>query len=151
MRELGVIGYHLIESAVAIELGDVDRAREIGRDLATGGDRGKLGRSPQQEVAEGAVRVMTGDDAGLAQVDVGIAALRTGGLRFLLAVALRARAMLAPGADGAASAADEARAILTGIGAVTLLRGLPAASTATPSLPSEAPSLSTTGSPARPD
>ncbi len=149
VRELRVTGYHLIEVAVAIELRDIDRATEIGHDLATGGDRGKLGRSPQQDVAEGAVRVMTGDEAGLGQVDAGIGALRTGGLRFLLAVALRARAMLAPAASGAAAAADEARVVLTEIGALTLLRGLPTASPT--AAPSEASSLTTAGSPVRPD
>ena len=47
------------------------------------------------------------------------------GIRFTLALCLRARYMVAPDAPGASAAADEARSILTDLGAVTLLRGLP--------------------------
>jgi hypothetical protein len=46
--------------------------------------------------------------------------------------------MLAPDDPGAPTAAAEARAILTELGAVTLLRGLPPAPDAAPTEPSEA-------------
>jgi hypothetical protein len=66
-----------------------------------------------------------GDPGGLAAFDAAIAAIRVQGLRFPLAITLRARALLSPTVIGAAEAANEARMIINELGAVTLLRGLP--------------------------
>ena len=58
-------------------------------------------------------------------MDRGAEVFRAVGARFDLAVLTRARVLLAPDDPGSAAVAAEARSILTDLGAVTLLRGLP--------------------------
>ena len=69
--------------------------------------------------------MLGGDESALAELDRASDVLRAEGVRFDLALLLRSRAMLAPDDPGAQAAAEEARGILTDLGAVTLLRGLP--------------------------
>ncbi len=81
---------------------------------------------------------LDGDRTGLEAMDRGADVFRGEGARFDLAVLARARALLAPDDPGSAAAAAEARSILTELGAVTLLRGLPpdpVASDDTPAAP----------------
>jgi class 3 adenylate cyclase len=126
MLELGTGGDRLVAAAAAIEAGDVVRLAEVLSALEASQIGGRLGRAGHETLV-GALQVLRGDLAGLDLVDQAIQMFRTHGVRFSLALALRARVMLAPSAEGAAAAADEARAILTQLGAITLLRGLPIA------------------------
>jgi class 3 adenylate cyclase/tetratricopeptide (TPR) repeat protein len=121
---LGSEGDRLVEAVATIEMGDVVRLAEIITALEVSRVGGRVGRAGHEALA-GALRVLRGDVAGLSIVDEASRVFRTHGMRFSLALVLRARAMLAPSAEGAAAAAEEARAILTQLGAVTLLRGLP--------------------------
>ena len=133
--ELGVGADHLLPGAAAIERRDAGRLADIVAIIGEGADSGRLTRV-QGDVLTGALRVLRGDLDGLSELDRACATFRAEGLRFYLAVSLRARAMLAPDAAGAVSAADEARVILTELGAVALLRGLPPSSIEpTPSAP----------------
>jgi tetratricopeptide (TPR) repeat protein len=122
--ELGVGQEHLVAGAIAIERRDVGSLAEIIRVVEVSAQRGRLSRS-EADVLRGALQALGGDLDGLSRMDAATQAFRDEGLRFWVAVSMRARAMLAPEADGAASAADEARRIMTDLGAVTLLRGLP--------------------------
>ena len=122
--ELGVGQEHLVAGAIAIERRDVGALAEIVRVVEISAQRGRLSQS-EAGVLKGALQVLGGDLDGLSRMDAATQVFRGEGLRFWVAVSMRARAMLAPDADGAAAAADEARRILTDLGAVTLLRGLP--------------------------
>ena len=122
--ELGTPIDTLSAVAIAIELRDPVRLEEIGTTMARGNAGGRITRLAGG-VQAAALRVLRGDADGLTSLDDACTIFRTGGLRFCLALTLRARAMLAPDADGAPAAAAEARAILLELGAVSLLRGLP--------------------------
>ena len=122
--DLGFGGDQLVPGMAAIELRDAGRLAEIARRTGEGASAGRITRV-LRDALSAALRVLSGEPDGLVELDCACATFRAEGLRFYLAVSLRARAMLAPDAEGAVSAADEARVILTELGAVTLLRGLP--------------------------
>ncbi len=141
LLELGIGGEHLMATAVAVEARDLGRLLELADVIGRVGERGRLTRV-HSIVAQGAAQVLGGDPAGLARIDEACATLTADGLRFSLAIVRRARYMLAPDDVGSASAADEVRTILTDLGALTLLRGLPtppAASIAEDPAPAVAP------------
>jgi tetratricopeptide (TPR) repeat protein len=123
--ELGVPGDMLGAVAVAVEAGDVDRLVEIGDVIGRGFITGRLALVAG-DVRAGALRVMRGDADGLRALDAASAIYRADGLRFNVALTQRCRVLLAPDAPGAAAAATEARTLLLDMGALTLLRGLPA-------------------------
>jgi len=115
---------------VAIERRDAERLAEIGSDLGPGIQNGRIARVATA-VRDAALRVLRGDVDALATLDEACSTYRAEGLRFSLALTLRARAMLVPDADGAMDAATEARAVIDDLGAVALLRGLPEGSART--------------------
>jgi class 3 adenylate cyclase/tetratricopeptide (TPR) repeat protein len=131
---LGIGGNHLVPAAAAIERRDVGRLAEIAGITGEGGDAGRITRV-LSDALTGALRVLRGDPDGMSEIDRACATLRAEGLRFHLALILRARAMLAPDAEGGGSAADEARGILDELGASTLVRGLPPPSADLPPSP----------------
>ena len=98
---------------------------EIVETFRGGIQAGRMSRAVEA-AAEGTLRVLDGDRSGLAEIDRGCDVLRSAGVRFDLALLRRVRALLAPDDLGASDAAREATTILTELGAVTLLRGLPA-------------------------
>ncbi len=127
--ELGVGQEQLVAGAVATERRDTTALAEILDVVRRAGQRGRLSRV-EGDVLEGALQVIDGDLDGLARMDAGVTVYRAEGIRFWAGVTSRSRALLAPEADGAMAAADEARQILSDLGATTLLRGLPAPSLA---------------------
>ena len=131
MLELGVGQDHLVAASAAIELRDADSLMEIIRVGRLSGQRGRLSRS-EDDVLSSALAVLNGDITGLSRMDATTGVFRTEGLRFWVALSMRARYLLAPDDPGAAAAANEARAILEDLGAITLLRGLPVATAPTP-------------------
>jgi hypothetical protein len=135
--ELGVAGESAEILAAAVEARDIERLREAVAALGRAGSAGRLSAA-MRDAASGALAVLAGDGTGLSRIDDAAEVFRSRGVRWDLALTLRARAMLAPDDPGAPTAAAEARAILTELGAVTLLRGLPPAPDAAPTEPSEA-------------
>ncbi len=123
IAEADVGGDHLIFMISALEARDDDRIAEILGRFERGLESGRLDRVLREWLIS-AQRAGT-DPAGLASMDRGADVFRAEGARFDLAVMVRARALLAPDDLGSAAAAAEARSILTDLGAVTLLRGLP--------------------------
>ena len=126
-KDLGTGGEHLIGGLIAIERRDIGRLVEVIHGLDEPLPSSRM-TSVEGDLLRGGRRVLEGDLDGLAALDAASVTFRAEGLRFPLALCLRARAMLAPDADGAAAAADEARAVIGELGAVTLLRGLPGSS-----------------------
>ncbi len=125
--DLGVRGAdYLVMGAAALERGDVTSLEEIVEVARSGMDAGRLNRI-RADVVAGGLRVLQGDLDGLSVMDRATETFRSEGIRFDLALSLRARALVAPEADDAAAIAQEARATIEALGAVTLLRGLPAA------------------------
>jgi class 3 adenylate cyclase/tetratricopeptide (TPR) repeat protein len=123
--EIGVSGLSGASFAASVEARDPDRLGEVIAALHGAGSAGRLTLA-MLDAATGALEVLDRDRTGLARLDAAADVFRERGVRFDLALILRARAMLDPDDPGAAAAAAEARAILTELGAVTLLRGLPA-------------------------
>ena len=123
--QLGIESLFAETLAAAVEARDAKRVGEIAAAIRRGGTAGRVSLAIQT-AASGALRVLDGDRSALAELDRAADVLRLEGVRFDLAVLRRARAMLAPDDPGADAAATEAREILTDLGAVTLLRGLPA-------------------------
>jgi hypothetical protein len=121
---LGTSGEHLLAGVIAMETRDAVRLAGIIHGLDA---RKQIGRvtSVERDALRAGLRVIEGDIGALAGLDVANARFRADGLRFPLAIGLRARALLSPTAVSAAEASDEARAVIDELGAVTLLRGLP--------------------------
>ncbi|MEO8228162.1 MAG: adenylate/guanylate cyclase domain-containing protein [Chloroflexota bacterium] len=113
--------------AAAVEALDAERVGEVADAIRRGGAAGRVSGAVLT-AASGALRVLDGDRSALEELDRAADVLRQEGVRFALALIRRARVMLAPEDAGADAAAAEARAILTDLGAVTMLRGLPAPS-----------------------
>jgi class 3 adenylate cyclase len=105
---------------IALERRDVETLRRT----AESQPAGRVSESMLAAFAAGA-DVLEGDSRGLARMDEAAASMSNAGVRFIAAQLLRARVMLAPDDAGAPAAAAQARAILTELGAVALLRGLP--------------------------
>jgi class 3 adenylate cyclase len=122
--ELGVAGGSLEGLAAAAEGRDRERLGEVVTAQGRAGNAGRLGAA-MGEAARGALAVLEGDGTGLARIDAAADVFRSRGVRWYLALTLRARALLAQDDQGATAAAAEARTILGELGAVTLLRGLP--------------------------
>ena len=135
--DMGVGGADfLVMGSAALECRDIESLEEvIAIATSSQADSGRLNRI-RAELMAGALRVVRGDSDGLVEMDRATEIFRAESLRFDLALGLRARALLVPEADDAAPIAQEARAIIEALGAVTLLRGLPAAPAAAGS-PSE--------------
>jgi class 3 adenylate cyclase/tetratricopeptide (TPR) repeat protein len=114
-----------VSGAVAMEARDRVRLAEVIAFLGLGSEGGRLSRVLRDALI-GAGRFFDGDLEGLLEMDRAADIFRIEGLRYDLAWLRRARAMLAPDDQGAPAAAAEARAILSDLGALTLLRGLPA-------------------------
>ncbi len=123
IAEADVGGDHMIFIVAALEARDGDRVAEILGRFGRGLEAGRLARVLREWLV--AAQRSGQDPASLAAMDRGADVFRAEGARFDVAVLARARALLAPGDPGAAAAATEARSILTDLGAVTLLRGLP--------------------------
>jgi len=123
IAEADVGGDHLIFMVAALEARDEDRVAEILGRSGRGLEGGRLARALREWLI--AAQRSGKDPASLASMDRGADVLRAEGARFDVAVLARARALLAPDDPGSAAAAAEARSILTDLGAVTLLRGLP--------------------------
>jgi class 3 adenylate cyclase len=123
--QLGVEGLSTEAFAAAVEARDAERVGEVSAAIKRGGTGGRISIAVQA-AASGALRVLDGDRSALPELDRAADVLRLEGVRFDLALLRRARAMLAPDDAGADDAASEARQILTDLGALTLLRGLPA-------------------------
>jgi hypothetical protein len=124
---LGIGGVdYLVMGAAAIECGDVASLEEVVAVAGRGPDSGRLNRI-RAESQEGGLRFIRGDRDGLLAIDRGSHVFRSEDIKFNLLVNLRTRAMLAPDADDAGAIAEEARALIAELGAVALLRGLPAA------------------------
>ena len=128
--QLGVEGLSTEALASAVEARDAERVGEVAAAIARRGSAGRIAIATRT-AASGALRVLDGDRSALAELDRAADVLRLEGVRFDLALLRRARAMLAPDDAGADAAAAEAREILTDLGAVTLLRGLPVPPAAT--------------------
>jgi tetratricopeptide (TPR) repeat protein len=108
-------------AVVAIERHDLARLR-----AAAEQPRGGRLRDALLDALGGAAAVLEGRDEGLLAIDAAAALEMSEGVRFLAALLLRARAMLAPEDPGAPAAATEAVAVFHDLGAVTMLRGLEA-------------------------
>ena len=130
--ELGVAGESAEIFAAAVEARDPGRLREVVAALGRAGNAGRLSAA-MREAALGALAVLEGDRTGLSRLDAAAAVFRSRGVRWDLALIARARASLVPEDPGTPAAVAEARMILQELGAVTLLRGLPAEDHATPS------------------
>src|SRR5258708_153814 len=138
---LGVGGLdYLVMGAAAIEAGDVVSLDEAVAVAGRGPDSGRLNRL-RADALNGGLPFIRGEPDGLSAFDRASATFRAEGIRFNLALALRARAMLAPDAPDAAAIAQEARQIIDELGAVMLLRGLPEAR------PDKTPGPDATGEP----
>ncbi len=135
LAEAGVSGDPVISALVAAEDGDRALLSETVESLGRGLENGRLPRVLRDWLAA-VGRVREGDVGALRELDAAADVYRAEGVRFVLAGLLRARAILAPDDPGARAAASEARAILTELGAVTLLRGLPPTSDETAPSPS---------------
>jgi class 3 adenylate cyclase len=122
--QLGVEGVFAEPLAIAVEAGDPERVAEVLAAITRGGTAGRISLA-LQTAARGAQLVLGGDRSGLSELDRAADVLRLEGVQFDLALLRRARAMLSPDDAGADAATAEAREILSDLGAVTLLRGLP--------------------------
>ena len=129
--KLGVEGLSSESLACAVEARDAERVGEVVAGLIRNGRAGRISLAVQQ-AASGAQRVLGGDRSAFVDLDRASDVLRADGVRFDLALLLRSRALLAPDDPGAQAAAEESRAILTELGAVTLLRGMPASADTAP-------------------
>jgi hypothetical protein len=124
LDQLGVEGLFTEALAAGVEARDADRVGEVALAIRRGGTAGRVSLAIHT-AASGALRALDGDWSALTDLDRAADLLRLEGVRFDLALLRRARAMLAPDDAGAEAATAEAREILTDLGAVTLLRGLP--------------------------
>jgi hypothetical protein len=122
LRSLGTVPDLLVMGTSAVESDDEALLTGI---IELAALSGSVGRSVswQADTLRGALEVMRGGLDGLARIDEACDGFRSMGVRFSLGLALMCRVLVAPTAIGAAEAAEEARAILGGLGAVTLLRG----------------------------
>jgi hypothetical protein len=124
---MGVRGAdYLVMGAASLEQRDVTSLEEIVEVARSGMNVGRLNHV-RADVVAGGLRVLQGDLDGLRAMDGATETFRSENIRLDLALALRARALVAPEADDAAAIAQEARATIEALGAVTLLRGLPPA------------------------
>ncbi len=124
IAQADVSGDALVSTVVALETRDAERVGQVIESLGRGIEGGRLSRVIRDSLV-GARRVLGGDTGGLVEMDRAADAFRAEDVRFDVALLSRARFLLAPDDPGAAAAAAEARAILTDLGAVALLRGLP--------------------------
>ena len=131
--ELGVNGEYDLGLAAAVEARDGDRIAEIATILH--GLESLRVTHALSLAASGAQRALAGDAGGLLEMDRAVAEMRVIGVGFCEALVQRSRYLLAPDDPGAPAAAAEAIRILTDLGAVTLLRGLPTAPTASTTPP----------------
>jgi hypothetical protein len=121
---LGFDKVFAIPLAVAAEAHDAARLDELAAPGGPGLTSMRLSAAIRLAAAA-AGRVLAGDLDALDDLDRAADAHRQADARFDLALVLRSRYLLAPAAPGAAGAAAEATAILSELGALTLLRGLP--------------------------